>query len=392
MKVRLGTLARSTWAIFLFSIIPAPASGDLRLCRQPAPDTLTGLGILLSEWARIAEPVVTECHRLSEGESAVVSWDALESPTHISHAYRLSRTGAKTYKTEIRLVLVPAPGDSPSATMITGLRSRITRCLAENAVDIPGPSGESLQIVLSDDEGVPATKIEVTTASIREDALHYSTRSICPTLLHEILHLHGLADEYREEVIGFEFDAKSGTYRYLKSGGDGGRAYDCRHLGPEDSPMRNQWAAAINSRPWDRWTYDVCVAGHLRQATCRGGKVEKRFIHWNPGEPFRAPPLPHDESYIPGSQRLAEKLRASRPSLLEPGHFLAITRPGCRDVNALYYACVQSAYVTAAVGTRGYGMPPLNLPGFPGPQTVDRCPPAPPQCRDPKAWASGSSL
>ena len=99
-------------------------------------------------------------------------------------------------------------------------------------------------------------KLETVTISIgsknhRSNSEKYESDIDCPTITHEILHLTGLCDEYREQQRGFYINPKTGEMvgnnfignnkkKLVPSNYDFKPAYDCRVEG-ENSIMSNQY-------------------------------------------------------------------------------------------------------------------------------------------------------
>lgn len=343
-----------------------------------------------------ANLLAVECHHLKENESAVIDWSSFISPTRVAHSYRLTRTGNKSYLSEIRLNFTPVADETIPDAKIEKFRERIQGCLESSAPFFKGPDGKTLKIQLSTDQKVPLTTIKVTEKPIRENSDTYSLTSTCPTLIHEILHLHGLCDEYHEETIGIEVDAKTGAFKYLTdlgsttgTGTTTAAAFDCRHLGPEPSVMRNPWAAVIESRNWATWEYEVCVgeqnsSGQLGSCGA-GGSSEKRIVHQPPGSPFLEPTLASGVRILPSSAIQIGQKQASLPSIVEPAHFDVITNPGCKEENGLYYQCATNAYVSKSQPVFGGG----SMTGMGGQILFNgnsACQPTPPECQNPKNW------
>jgi hypothetical protein len=295
--------------------------------------------------------------------------------------YRLTRTSDRTYKSEVNISLVPAKGENISAQALSKLRDNIGECLEGQSKNLKGANAESLTIQLTTDPSIPRAIIEVTDKPIRENQFKYSTHMDCPMFLHEILHLHGLVDEYKEEAIGFKFNPENGQFEFVEEKSpDDPSAFDCRVLGTEDSVMRNEWKGVVATNNLVLWKYVVCSKTSGEQAPpgirCPQGTYPAyREILLNPGEKFQA--IDFEKTAPSFKPRIIGRLRKTRPSILEPAQFLAITRPGCFEENALYYACAR----TANLSTLTKANQPINA--------VLNCPAQPPECKDPKIWLSG---
>ncbi|MDE0118652.1 MAG: hypothetical protein OXM55_01430 [Bdellovibrionales bacterium] len=78
---------------------------------------------------------------------------------------------------------------------------KVQSCMQDANKKMLGPNGETLRINIrgsskSDDCGIKKTNVGIRSPNERSGVLHYSSNVDCPTILHEILHLLGLPDEY----------------------------------------------------------------------------------------------------------------------------------------------------------------------------------------------------
>lgn len=370
--------------LLLLCFSPATLWANCNCSREPLGNQLNFFGNMQG----VLSQSLVRCYELNIGESAVVNWRSSISPTGVDHAYRLTRLNAREFRTEVRLNFIPVPGENISAAQISQLNTRISRCLENSAPFLQGPEGRSLRIELSNDPAVPVSNISLTQNQIRETSNHYSLSINCPTIIHEILHLHGLCDEYREETIGIEIDSRTGQFTYVNSP-DAPAAFDCRHLGPEHSVMRNAWAAVTDSRDWERWEFAVCVGEAETpsppNACGNGARKETHYTFIPPGTPFIDPQLGTNFRILRGTEQRAGTRPRTLTSLLEPAHFRAITAPGC-DINARYYACARnsqrSSALRATIGGGISGIPLITSPH----NAANGCPETPPECRNPESW------
>ena len=72
---------------------------------------------------------------------------------------------------------------------------------------------------------------------IRQNSATYTPATDCATLLHEVLHLLGLVDEYKEAATEIP-DPVTGKNRPVD--------FQCRPLGPPDSIMSSHFSAVWN--------------------------------------------------------------------------------------------------------------------------------------------------
>lgn len=213
------------------------------------------------------------CVVLDVGESMNVE----SSDTGITARYRLSRPSGSVYRAEINPRFLPEAEHDAYV-------SRTRRCLAQANRYLRSPDGQRLDIVISTEADVPVHTIDLTPAGTRSHSHGWASDVGCPTIVHETLHLLGLADEYQETVSGYTM-TEDGTFMFHRAGGTID-AYSCRLIGPRDSMMNDP------TRAWQQ-----AVAGRA-------------------------------------------------PSLIYPAHFRAITTPRCPDINGRYYKCARLAYRT----------------------------------------------
>jgi hypothetical protein len=107
---------------------------------------------------------------------------------------------------------------------------RANTCLSNMHPHLKGPDGHFIKLkLISEPEnsapGVNIINVKNDFEGIRANDALYSPLSSCATILHEVLHLTGLVDEYSETKT--------------KDSQNGELASQCRILGPEDSIMRN---------------------------------------------------------------------------------------------------------------------------------------------------------
>jgi hypothetical protein len=297
------------------------------------------------------------CIRLSPGESRVINVEAFMSPTGTESKYKLSRLSETDYLAEIRLEFfrdTDFDGDSRSDRELNrNMKRKVDACFHLFRDSFRGPDGKKLEIRLSRAPEIPLERIPVGGRVVRTHSHKYSSSVNCPTMIHEILHLMGLVDEYKEFSEGYADDPTTGIKRRV-SDGSGKNAYDCRTYGPPTSVMYDQWAAITRASDWDKYevTTCECLPKHnckdlekLAQGDmCPEGTIERsETIFLTRGEPIR---LVDERRFIlPGTK--PKKIGGQSKevsSILMPAHFRSITEPGCRDVNARYYACARNAY------------------------------------------------
>ena len=152
-----------------------------------------------------------------------------------------------------------------------------------------GPGGQQIKIVLQKPppkekdpcRGRNTKKIKIGSRVQRSHAGKYESDIDCPTVTHEVLHLAGLCDEYKEKQIGYYVNTQTGQVRGdkvqskdISSNSDSydfKLAYDCRVI-HSNSIMANQherWdnvfdkgqnSSLLSSGQFNKLLYGTCEA------------------------------------------------------------------------------------------------------------------------------------
>lgn len=320
------------------------------------------------------------CQPLEAGQSRVVNLKFYDSPTKASAKYRVARISPSEYEVTINPVFRDLRMAREEDEAFQGrFRKRIQACLNFANRAMIGPNGQKLKLAIAplgtDEAEVPPVEIGVYSAKggevTRNSSLKYKEDIDCPTMVHEMMHLLGLCDEYKEEWMGKKV-APDGTI-LTPEDGSSKYAYDCRAVGPDESIMSDNFKAFSNLLRYGSWKpfiYTCSCINATNNASCRN-----LLANWDPstGECPRGARMTgsriadvHEVDRVTGATALAdgavEFVKASdrlplRRSLLHPAHFNAIVHPGCA-VNEDFYACSRNAYVDAK-GPNGEGCSPV---------------------------------
>jgi hypothetical protein len=226
--------------------------------------------------------------------------------------YTLTRTmpeSPASYQIGLNLHFDPPAKDA-------AMRAKVNDCLARTNKLLWQKNGEKMEIKLIDSPASLTQMVKLGNPKARVDSGFWKDQTdpkianddkgkpidFCPTNTHEMLHLLGLCDEYKETEMGYETDPGTGKSEFKdkmsclgKKGQKCDVGYDCRIQGPENSIMNKQWLA------FDR----------------------------------------------------SEK---NKEPLLFPAQWRILTHPGCKTYNATSYACMERAYrTTTAAGGSGCG-------------------------------------
>ena len=179
--------------------------------------------------------------------------------------YTLKRSAEGDYEIDFPLEFFATEdydGKFSTKVVPTIYRYRVQKCLEQANKRMLGPGGEKLKISIS---RPPVKKLKkrvkcfqpplkdsisigIASTNHRSTSKKYESDIDCPSIIHEILHLTGLCDEYNETLSGFFVDPATGKEVYCSYTDTKPICkpkYDCRVL------TRN----SIMSNHWERWEY-----------------------------------------------------------------------------------------------------------------------------------------
>ncbi len=132
-------------------------------------------------------------------------------------------------------------GSIPQDQIPEHYMTKVKKCMNKANPKLIGPNGEKLNIIISSPkdtcEKKKSEKIEIQSRHHRSNTFQYSSNIDCPSILHEMLHLFGLEDEYEERSYSQKENLKAISDNY---GQYSHSVYDCRFTS-EDSIMSNHW-------------------------------------------------------------------------------------------------------------------------------------------------------
>lgn len=335
--------------------------------------TVPTMALKLDTWI----PQKILCEPGPIGKPTVVDWDDRSSPSTVHHKYRLTRSGPKSWIVDLNMKFVSDSWWNWDDRTDKVYREKVQKCFDQANPYLKGPDGEDLSLRLwrknpSDRtrSEPPEVKISIHSGNhFRSNATQYAADIDCPTMIHETMHLLGLADEYDDETRGHVVDPATGETRTIKG-------YDCRALAPRDSIMYSAYDAFSAIRPSKEYTVracgcykeiktclnevshvlglchdqgcgefaplrdqDVCPPGYRRETVTY---MEDDHGKWRYISPFPG----KDRQFFTwkGMAPIRVKAAQGRPSLLYPAQFRAIVFPGCLEKNELYYQCSRNAY------------------------------------------------
>jgi len=312
------------------------------------------------------------CKTLPVGKFQRIDRHWYESETGVEQKYILKRTGEKSYEITLNLWF-QADKDynchHPVGFIKDSYGKILNACLEQLNPYLKGPDGEQLKIkfiskspmfrTITEDDP-PNVLINLGARQSRSNSRKYACDIDCPTMLHEILHLTGLVDEYKEKVIGVKID-KDGNIEYVHEGAESeDKAYNCRALGPTNSIMSNHYEAHVNVLPSLNQELVFCSCSE-EVSDCKKkisreidvftvnqsgtGKCPDGFKEINrtqqKGTPGYGGPLTGAPVGIPWFMvsKLISTDEPKKDSILLPAHFNALLYPSCNVRNRRYFKC-----------------------------------------------------
>jgi hypothetical protein len=149
------------------------------------------------------------CLRPAVGEAKIVNFKDEPSPTGTGTNYTIVNTGNGNHEILIPIQFQRAAGATVDANT---MMNRARNCMNELTPYMRGPAGQQLNIRILNDQELAARPlsqrpepniINVIASGTRTDRDNYESDIDCPTIAHEMLHILGLSDEYRETIAGF---------------------------------------------------------------------------------------------------------------------------------------------------------------------------------------------
>ncbi len=195
-------------------------------------------------------------------------------------------------------------GPVPKNQVPAHYMKKVQECMKKANTKMLGPNGEKLQFVIQEPtspgvcSGIP---IEIGSKEHRSNSGKYNSEIHCSSITHEVLHLVGLCDEYKEPWTGFVVDSNTGDIK-------------------ESSISRNNYKYSIDENSVFKLAYD-CRVTSMNNSNI----MSYSYLIWE--KAF---------SNTDSSKNLK--------SLLTPGQFNSILYGKCPEKNNLFNQCSQLAY------------------------------------------------
>ena len=187
-----------------------------------------------------------QCSPLQPGQQKRVYPDRDPS---LSRPYDLKREADGSYSVSLNLKFSPDGYDGPvqeKEQIHKYYLNKVQQCMDTANQKLLGPNGEKLKIIINgpkENENQTCKKgdtidISIKSQNYRSDHRNYESDIKCPAITHEVLHLLGLCDEYKEKKRGHYIDPETGQKippsqikKYQSSSStpyEFKTAYDCR--------------------------------------------------------------------------------------------------------------------------------------------------------------------
>ena len=159
----------------------------------------------------------SQCFELKPGEKKTI-----HAGTGRNRSYPVQRDPDGAYSVTLNLDFSPDEdydGDVSKSQVPQHYMEKTQKCMEQANKGMLGPNAEKLRIVIKDTPKndtcsvADTKKIFVGSEDHRSNSGKYESDIDCPTITHEILHLLGLCDEYKERYRGFYVNSKTGDIR-----------------------------------------------------------------------------------------------------------------------------------------------------------------------------------
>ncbi len=143
----------------------------------------------------------------------------VQSGTGINSTYTVRKEQDGSFSIPLNLSFSAASdydGPVPKNQVPAHYMKKVQECMKKANTKMLGPNGEKLQFVIQEPtspgvcSGIP---IEIGSKEHRSNLSKYNSEIHCATITHEVLHLVGLCDEYKEKTNGFVVNSNTGEIK-----------------------------------------------------------------------------------------------------------------------------------------------------------------------------------
>lgn len=183
------------------------------------------------------------CELLPIGQSLLVRPETLNNTHDLYGSYKITRIDEKTSEIAVNVSFQPTCDSSEftNKRIAQAWLNRANQCLENFRPYLLGPDGHQLQFKVISEANLPKNVVKVHHVSndrLRATSGLYGLTLPCTTILHEVLHLTGLVDEYIETKDDY-YNVVTEKSRPIN--------YKCRRPGPNESVMNSQGLALNNA-------------------------------------------------------------------------------------------------------------------------------------------------
>ena len=200
------------------------------------------------------------CKDLQIGESLRVKKSPKKSKSGIEMKYTLNRVSENGYDVFINPDFLPHKSyDGKFPSNVTGTitlrklrpfvnqlyKKRFNYCFGHFNKKLYDGYYRKINLKVWDKElhssikAPPKVKIKIVSSLARSNSRNYASNASCSTIVHEVLHILGLPDEYREKVSNWNPNILGRMFRPLVNDRHGKLAFNCRSMGKGASIMAN---------------------------------------------------------------------------------------------------------------------------------------------------------
>ncbi|MDE0118985.1 MAG: hypothetical protein OXM55_03130 [Bdellovibrionales bacterium] len=253
----------------------------------------------------------SQCHELKPGQEKRVYSD-----TGLNKSYNVKKESDGTYSISLNLNFFADEdydGNVPKGQVPAHYMKWVQECMDKANQKMLGPNGEKLKIVIKSPKkqdprcrAADTKEIAIGSTDHRSNAGKYEADIDCPIITHEVLHLLGLCDEYKERSRGYYVDAQTGE------------------IEANVSNVFNE-KEEINQKFQDKEAYQFKPAYDCRVTTSNSimaNSTQRWYNVFNFGK---------------------------NDSLLNPGQFNAILYGSCSEKNKIFNECSQLAYESSVI-------------------------------------------
>lgn len=194
------------------------------------------------------------CKPLEIGQSFTVNHSDNKSKTKVEQKYTLKRESEDVYEAYLNLdfkikgELKKIPGFKQQ------FEAKVDGCFDRYEQKLTDELGRTIKLkrfrsdLHSDIIKPQSVSIDVQNTVERSHSRSYFYNVGCSTIIHEALHLMGLADEYEESWMSLNKNPILKIFKPFTDLNEKGPAFDCRALGPQDSVMSNHYYMDYNDQ------------------------------------------------------------------------------------------------------------------------------------------------